>query len=162
MIPTLESRDTLPVLRAATTYPGTTRTPALWCNDVYAGRCMRCIVRCTVQLNRIHAADGTATTVRDEKVHLQHISRDARPLMRDCRIGANWLYIDSSFKFAPGLTGALGVPFYTEIVDSGGDSLWRRNHDMEGAARDNEATSAGARGAGTTCLEGRDSRNDRG
>ena len=75
---------------------------------------------------------------------------------------ANQLYIVSRFELAPGLTGALGVPFYTEIVDSGGDSLWRRNHDVEGAARDNETSSAGARGAGTTCLERRDSRIDRG
>lgn len=44
------------------------------------------------------------------------------------------------------MTGAFGVPFYIEIVDSEGDSSGRRNRSVEDPINNYEALSFGASG----------------
>ena len=58
---------------------------------------------------------------------------------------ATYLYSDRLVGTL-GSTGGFGVPFYTKIVVSGGDSWVRRNQSRAGPVHDREALSCGAGG----------------
>lgn len=59
----------------------------------------------------------------------------------------NYKYSLALLRGLLGLTGALGVPFYIEIVDSEGDSSGRRNRSVEDPFNNYEALSFGAGGS---------------